>query len=546
MTVLLQAPFPLLRKPLTSSIVLATSLYACAALAQPAIPPQAADIDWVHFDQLTDAQKLLIPTACCGLYIEPPLPVLEGPAGLLHVEATTTGTADGVTTLTGNVQAQQEDLRFSTDKAVYNENSQIATLTGNIRIRQPGMLLTGNTGAVDVVKSSGDLHEASYVLHESGIRGTANIIVYTDEAGIITIDNGVFTRCEPGDNAWYVKGKNIELNRTTGMGTARSVTLRVKDVPVMYLPWVRFPISDQRVSGFLAPVIGSTRDGGLDVATPYYLNLAPNYDATLTPRVQTERGVMLGLETRYLGRIWQQTTDMHYLPDDRLYDPATYLLPDTDSPPTPDRWALDYRAGGNFGRGWGAYIDYRSVSDQDYFQDFGNDGLNSTTQSYLSRSANLYYRNRDWAFTALTQDVQAIDPTISGISEPYRILPRLTLDGYYYLPGGLEYGLTTEYTNFDRDLNPARFTAAEIANGILVTGSRLAMTPQLSLPMTNSYGFFTPTVKYKYASWSLDEQAAGNTDSPSRGILSANVDTGLIFERETLISDTSFRQTLEP
>lgn len=555
MTVLLQAPFPRLRKPLASSIVLASSLYACTAvLAQPAVQQaaepvarqEAADIDWVSIDRLTDAQKALIPAACCGLYIEPPLPVLEGPVGAMHVDALKTESADGVITATGNVQAQQNDVRFSTDKGIYNENSGLATLEGNVRLRQPGVLLTGSTATVDLVRKDGELKEASYVLQESGIRGTANVIVYTDAAGVITIDNGVFTRCEPGDNAWRVEGSNIQLNRQTGMGTAQNVTLRVKDVPVLYLPWVRFPLTDERLTGFLAPVMGNTRDGGFDIATPYYLNLAPNYDATFTPRVQTDRGVMLGLETRYLGKYWQQTADMHFLPDDRLFDSATYLLPDSDSPPKSDRWALDYRAGANFGYGWGANIDYRGVSDQDYFQDFGNDGLSSTTQSYLYRTANLYYRNRDWAFTASTQDVQLIDPTVSGLYEPYKILPRLTLDGYYFLPGGFEYGLTTEYTHFDRDLNPARFNPADIANGALVTGSRLAMTPQLSLRMTNSYGFFTPTVKYKYASWSLDDQALGKTDSPSRGIFSANVDTGLIFERDTVIAGTSFRQTLEP
>jgi LPS-assembly protein len=546
-TVLLHAPFPLLsRKPFTSSLVLACSLCACSAvLAQPASLPEAAEIDWVSWDSLSPEQQAQLPDGCCGAYVEPPA-VAGDPTQLVVSSTAASMTAEGLSELTGNLQVVQGNAHISADGGLYDHSAQLFTLSGNVQLRQPGMLLVGNSAAVNAGNGSSELHAASYLLHDSGTRGTASVIAYTDANGIITIDNGVFTRCEPGDNAWLVNGKSIELNRQTGMGTARAVTLRVNDVPMLYLPWVRFPITDQRASGLLAPIIGSTRDGGLDIATPYYLNLAPNYDATLTPRIQLERGVMLGLETRYLGQRWQQTANLQYLPDDQLFDQSTALLPGSDSPPQSNRWALDYNLAANLGRGWGAGINYRSVSDQDYFQDFGNNGLNSTTQSYLYRTANLYYRNRHWNFLASTQDVQIIDPSVSSYFEPYRTLPRLTLDGYYYLPSGFEFGLATEYVQFDRDLNAARFTQAEIDSGVLVTGSRFAVTPQLSLPLTNTYGFFTPTVKYKYAAWSLDRQARGGRQSPSRGIFSANLDSGLIFERDTTIAGTQFRQTLEP
>src|SRR5699024_887692 len=141
---------------------------------------------------------------------------------------------------------------------------------------------------VDRQAGSSRIEQASYLIHAEGLRGSAEVIVYTDADGIITIGNGAFTRCEPGDNSWQLAGEDIRLDREAGQGTARHVTLRVKDLPLFYLPWVRFPITDERMSGFLAPVIGSTRDGGLDLATPYYLNLAPNYDATFTPRVLSD------------------------------------------------------------------------------------------------------------------------------------------------------------------------------------------------------------------------------------------------------------------
>lgn len=548
MTALFQPPFPLLRQPLPASLVLLGSLCASTALlAQPAAVPEAADIDWVGIDDLSEAQRKAIPDLCCGMYIEPPVPFVDGDPALLRIGGSSiTTNAEGITEIEGGLTAQQNDVRASADRGSYDQKNKLLTLEGNIQLRQFGLLMVGDSAAVHQDSGTSELANASYLLHESGIHGSASVLVYRDADGIITIDNGVFTRCEPGDNAWLVQGDHIELNRQSGMGMARDITLRVKNVPVLYLPWVSFPISDQRASGFLAPVIGSTRDGGLDIATPYYLNLAPNYDLTLTPRLQTQRGVMLGVESRYLGSSFGQQLLLNLLPDDKLFDPATLTRPDSDSPPKSDRWAIDYDFAATLGHGWSAFVDYRSVSDEDYFQDFGNDGLNSTTQSFLYRSASVNWRNRHWAFSAATQDVQLIDPNVSRLYEPYRTLPRLSLDGFYNLPGGLEYAINGEYTVFERDLNPARFSATDIANGILVTGSRLAVTPQLSLPLGNSYAFFTPTLKYKYAAWTLDDQARGSTDSPSRGIASFNLDSGVVFERETLIGGTNYRQTLEP
>lgn len=548
-------PLPLAPFRLTSLVrpaVLLCGLCASSALlaqAAPAPAParQAAEIDWIKWDDLTEAQKAQVPDGCCGLYVEPPLAPTTGNPGQLIVNGAAVETAgDGIVDVTGGITAQQDSARLSADRGVFDQNSQTFTLNGNIQIRQPGLLLVGENATADRAVGTAELQNASYVLHEEGARGTADIIVYKDEQGIITIDNGVYSRCEPGSNAWLLAGDSFELNQNTGMGTARGVTLRVKDVPVMYLPWVRFPITDQRASGFLAPIIGNTRDGGLDIAAPYYLNLAPNYDATLTPRIQSERGVMLGVETRYLGSNWQQVLDMNYLPNDRLYDAATVGMPDSDSPPKEDRWALNYDFAAVLTRGWGANISYRSISDFEYFQDIGSNGLMSTTQSFLYRTANLYYNSRNWTFVAATQDVQLIDPSVAREFEPYRTLPRLTLDGNYSLPAGFEVGVDSEYTVFDRDLNPVYFSRNQINNGILVTGSRLAITPEISLPLSNSYAFFTPTMKYKYAAWNLDDWRPNASDSPSRSIFSGNIDTGLIFERDTTIGGQGFRQTLEP
>jgi LPS-assembly protein len=521
------------------------------ALAQPA--EDAATIDWVPKEQLTEEQRATLAPVCCGLYIAPTFPeaeALEPGATILRGPAIG-ASDDGVVDVYNNIQVFQQGSVIQAGSGRYDRNSQIFSLEENIRIRRPGMLLTGSQASVDRNNGRSEISDASYVLHETAARGTAAVIVYTDADGIITIDNGVFTRCEPGDNSWAIEGSEITLDRDAGRGTARNVKLRVGNVPVVYMPWVSFPINDERATGFLAPVIGSTRDGGFDIATPYYLNLAPNYDATITPRIQFNRGVMLGVEGRHRGQRSEQKVEFTYLPNDQLYDSTLLRSPGYDGPPTPDRWWLDYDYRASLARGWSASVDYSVVSDEDYFQDFGNNGFNLTTQSYLYRDARLNYRGRHWDFQAATQGYQIIDPTVQPLSEPYRMLPRLNLDGEYLLGSNLELGLDTEYVAFDRglsggDLTQAQINAGALVNGTLVTGQRLSLTPSLSLPWSNAWSFVTPTLKYKYAQWQLQDQAVGTPDNPSRGIATASLDSGLYFERDIDFFGKGYQQTLEP
>lgn len=531
-----------------SALALAICCSASATLqAQPAAVPQASDLDWVSWEQLSEEQKSSINDSCCGMYVEPAFEPLDADPGSSVILGTSVAGGDAtLLTISDGLRVIQQDALISANTGTYDQQSRVLTLQDNILIRRRGLLLTGNSAVVDELAARSEIQTASYLLHDSAIRGSAAVIVYTDAQGIITIDNGVFTRCEPGDNSWVIQGAEIELNQSTGRGIARNVTLRVQDIPVMYLPWVSFPINDERASGLLAPILGSTRDGGFDIAAPYYLNLAPNYDATLTPRIQIERGVVLGMEGRYLGRRQEQQLNMQYLPNDHLYDAATFNQPGSDSPPVADRWLLDYDYRARLGGGWSAQMDYAAVSDDEYFQDLGNNGLISNSQSWLRRNARLRYRGSNWNFTATTQAFQIIDPNVSALSEPYRKLPAVNLNGSFETDFGLLYGIDSEFVMFDRNLNGADFSQAQVDNGILVTGSRLALTPTLSLPWSNSYAFATPTVKYKYAAWNLDDQALNRDTSPSRGVASASVDSGLIFERDLDLFGSSLRQTLEP
>jgi len=516
-------------------------------LAQSAAVPEASDIDWVPMDQLSPEQREGIADNCCGLYVAPDFPAVPGASGTTQLQGNQiSATEDGLVRIEGGLQAQQQGLVLSADSGSYDRNAATFTLETNIRIRQQGLLLVGASAVVDQNSASSTIESASYVLHDTAARGRADMIVYTDADGIITIDNGVFTRCEPGDNSWLVAGDTIQLDRAAGRGTARHVTLQIKDVPVLYLPWVSFPINDERASGLLAPIIGSTRNGGFDIAVPYYLNLAPNYDMTLTSRVQFERGMLLGAEFRHRGFTYEQEADLQYLPNDKLYDPTVQSFTGGNSAPTDDRWLLEYAMRAAPAAGWSASVNYSAVSDQAYFQDLGNNGLVNTTMSFLYRDAQVQYLDEHWKFSAAAQGFQIIDPAVSPLALPYRSLPRLNLAASEQLYPGIEYGFDSELVYFDRQLDQRRVTPELLAAGALVTGSRLALAPYLSLPVSNAGAFITPTVKYRYANWQLQDQAAGTTSNPERGIFTGSLDSGLIFERPLQFGAEEYLHTLEP
>ena len=535
----------------TGCLLLGSALsQAQNALPEPATLQQASDIDWVPLDELSAEQCAGMDATCRGRYLEPDF---SGPADSSVTAGATVidglqldADAEGQFRLEGGLQVRSADSLVEAQRGSYDMSSRVLLLQEAVRIRRPGLLITGNSARVDELAARSEISLASYLLHDSAIRGTAERISYDAEGELITIDNGAFTRCEPGDNSWLLRGSDIRLDRSSGRGTARGVTLAVKNVPVFYLPWISFPINDERASGLLAPVLGSTRDGGFDIAVPYYFNLAPHYDLTLTPRLQTERGLMLGAEGRYRGQAHQQVLNLQYLPDDQLFDEARKDIPGSDSPPEATRWLLDYQLNASLRPRWSFGVDYAAVSDDEYFQDLGSDGLLSTAQSFLRRNAVLRYSGRDWQFRATAQAFQIIDPSVSALAEPYRKLPDLSLRGDFRSDWGLEYGIDSNYTHFDRNLSERHLSQARIDAGVLVEGSRLSLTPSLSYPWSNSYAFATPTLKYKYASWELDKQALGRSSSPTRGVASASLDSGLIFERDTSLFGADFLQTLEP
>jgi len=511
-------------------------------------------MDWVPRDQLSEEQLQTLQRSCCGMHVEPEQsgPYADQDPTVAPTEIETQqdiSQQPGRTEISGEVSIRQGYRTLqANENTVIDQNEDTVRLSGNVLFREPGILLRGSSAFLDLSNETNVIENASYVLHDTAVHGNAARIIYSSADGSITIDNGELSRCEPGDEFWLLRARSIQLDPVTGVGRATAVSLRIKDVPVFYYPFtVPFPIGDERVSGFLPPSISNSSDVGLDLSIPYYANLAPHYDATITPRLIEDRGLMASAELRYLASWSMNTLNLSLLPDDRLYD-ATLDIPGDDSPPTDKRWFLGYEHRGSLGSNWSTQIDYGAVSDEDYFRDLGSRGLNVESRTHLNKQGQLNFNSANWRAGTNIQRIELIDPLAASIdiNKPYDRLPELTLANSFQLDSGLEYGVQGAHVSFDRQLDQDLLDQAQINNGALVTGQRLNVEPRISWPLRTPGAFIIPTAKYRFASWQLDNQALGTDDNPAvaNGVFS--LDSGLIFERPLTFFGGRFTQTLEP
>jgi LPS-assembly protein len=514
-------------------------------------------LDWVPRDKLTPAQLAEIGPYCEGSYVEPlrpgmndTTPMKDSPT-FVSAKASRYEQETQTATLAGNVVLRQANMQVEADEARLHQAENHGELVGNVRVRDNGMLVVGDRVDLQLDNGEAKVDNAEYVIHKSHVRGSA-LYAKRQEDAIIRLKDGTFTRCEPGSNAWALKGNNVKLNPLTGFGTATNVTLRVKDVPVFYTPYIYFPIDDRRQSGFLTPSISSSSDAGFTLSTPYYFNLAPNYDATLYPTYMTDRGLLMEGEFRYLTKSSQGQVGGAYLNDseDEREQQSEFQK---------RRWMYNLQHQGGLDSRLLSEVDYTDISDPYYFQDLDTD-LKLDKPTFLNQRGTLTWRGD--TFTARL-NLHAYEATSVVDVTPYERLPQITLGGSLpFQPGGLNLSYNTEFVRFDRDLrsgdffnedgNPERWYDNYVRGIDRATGNRIHLEPEVSLPLNWTWGFVKPGLKYAYTQYDLDLDSIGRSqvpdfeDSPDRSVPIASIDSGLYFDRNTQLFGTRYRQTLEP
>lgn len=479
--------------------------------------------DWVPTDALPEKTCPRDDGLCDGAYIEPPRNWKnsdKSPADMpIDATASTADLQNNEVNMAGSVTMLQGYRRISAINADLDRDNEILYLRGGVEIREPETLIRGQTAALNLKTGLGEVSGASFLDYDTGARITASSMKRTSKDTLLLRD-ATYTQCTPDDDTWSLFGEKIDLDNASGRGEAKRATLRIADVPVLYTPYLNFPIDDRRMSGFLWPSFGSTDAGGTDIAVPYYLNLGPNYDATLTPRTISDRGEMLETEIRFMNQYSYWDVSNAYMQDDKQYN-------------NQDRWLFQTEESGSFNEHISQRIDYTKVSDEDYFRDLDLTSLTLRRSTQLTQTA-----ESDYLGEQFYGDIQVLQyqTLAEDVSNPYKELPRIT------------WGMRDSGANFAFEpLWQSEFVTFDNKNSDVVTGNRVYLEPGMAFPMHWLGAYITPAVKVRNVSYSLD-RPDGNTesDSPSTTVPLASVDMGLFFEKAFQWDGSSYLQTFEP
>lgn len=415
----------------------------------------------------------------------------------------------------GDVAIKRADQTLIANQVDYDTTLGHAHASGDVFYQERGFAIYSQQAQIQLNDDTGQFTNNHFILEDNHSRGTTQSTQLIDK-NVSQSKQVAYTTCEPNKTAWELQAKQLELNKQTGRGTALNVWVEFFDIPFFYTPYLSFPIDDRRQSGFLTPTVGYSDTTGADLSTPYYWNIAPNYDATLTPRLMSDRGLMLGAELRYLSEKSEGQLSTEILNDSKTDDL---------------RGQFSYQNKTLFSSNLNSSIDLNYVSDDDYLDDFGNN-LTSSSRYYMKSEARLNYFGSNWNLLSKIDNYDPIDESITSTSKPYRRLPQI-LFNLYDAPifSVAKVGMRNEFVYFDHSAK--------------TTAGRLDLQPAISIPLRSPGSFITPKLGLRHTEYHLSNQAIPGTSHINRTLPILSLDSGLIFERNSSTS-TGIRQTLEP
>lgn len=421
------------------------------------------------------------------------------------------GESEKTYSLTGGVTAQRGAQWLQGDRVVYRNTSSEADAIGNVKLWQSDLLLSGDRARFSFDRESGIIQRARFFLKQRHARGAAEQIDI-DSKTQTTLHRTTYTTCDQNDNSWHLHARRLTLNTAKNVGTATHVWVDFMNVPIFYFPYLDFPLAGRK-TGLLFPTFGRSGRSGVRVAQPFYWNIAPHRDATLTVQNFSARGQQLLGEFRYLNPKSTGQLNFEYLPQDKIASAnRRYVAFAHHASPAP---------------AWVADLNYRHASDQNYFVDFG-DRLSTATTLNLERNARLSYRGEVVNAQAAVVDYQTLDNSII-----YKKLPELTLR---IQPQRDYLGLRPQFSA----------DAVRFEQRTQVSGTRVIAYPSVSYPIEGVAGFIRPKLGVHHTQYALTRQAADTSSDPTRTLPVFSTDAGLVFERELDFNERGFMQTLEP
>ena len=426
-------------------------------------------------------------------------------------------------TIEGTGAVRRADAVLTAGYLRYNQELNEITARDKARLITDGNIVIGPSMRYNLDTDEGEVESPNFWLDNGGV-GSGSKAVLTNR-NEMTIEDAIYTACPCPEPAWYLKSSKVDLNYDENEGVARNAVLFFKGLPILATPYMTFPIRKERKSGFLLPTFAITSQSGYDITIPYYINIAPNYDATLQVRPMTKRGVQLGGEFRYLGSGYRGLLT------------GTYLNRDLQS--GTDRWLYSAQHSQSFGRGFYGGWNINEVSDDDYFKDFSIIAINQATTTYLPRSGWVGRNSKYWRARVDYSTFQ----TLGNVTPQYNKVPALTVNGARYNWGGLDLQMDNSAIWFERPLTKTGVKPA-------FNGQRYVSYSTVSYPIVNPGWYVTPQVglhltQYE-TQWNNTRQFPGAQASASRALPIMSVDAGMTFERSASFFGQNAIQTLEP
>lgn len=420
--------------------------------------------------------------------------------------------------LRGNVNITRGQEIFQSDEASYLRNEQIVHTPKQMTYGNLNVAIKGGNSTYDFTKKQGSFNDVEFYLSKGDAIGSASYLWIDRLKNTEELTDASYTTCARANPSWQIKASELTLDHNTNTAKAYHAKFYIKDTPVLYLPYLSMPITDERKSGLLIPEFSISEKRGFDFTVPYYINLAPNQDLTLLPRYMSKRGFMLGGEYRYLLSDLQGETIGTYLNDNEDDEQRWSFRSEHIWTPT-SNINIDAR--------------YQRVSDKDYIDDFENT-LDLSSTSFLESHLNGNFRlSKNYNVFAQVQEHQISDPLYTIDDKPYSRLPRIIGDGQWFWDNGFDIETRTEITNFYKH--------------DAVSGTRFDNDITLSYTVGNSFAFLNPKASYRFTSYDLRNLESDEDDSNiNRSIPILSVDTGLYFDRYFDWFGKSTIQTLEP
>ncbi|MGV0958903.1 MAG: LPS-assembly protein LptD [Limnohabitans sp.] len=440
----------------------------------------------------------------------------------------------------GQATVRRPGLAIKAERIEYDQSRDIVNATGHVRVSRDGSMFEGPSVKLQVDSFQGSFEQPTFELYRAGGYGDASRVEFIDDKRS-TIHQARYTTCRrtPGPEwlpEWLLKAAKMNIDEEESSVQAEDVQLRFHDVPVMGVSSVSFALTDERKSGFLPPLIGVDSVNGLTMSAPYYLDIAPNRDATITPYLMSKRGASVDSEFRYLEQDYKGQARLNLMPSDSLRQQS--------------RWGLSTQHTGSLDTGLdavgrvGVGLTLNRVSDDNYWRDFPRSGL-ALTQRLLPSTGVVSWSQGDFNMMAQVQRWQTLQVDTGAITPPYDRAPQITMRYGQWNAQGLDWSLVGDTTRFEADYSriPSVSTATLAS---LRNGERSYVQAQVSRPWIRPWGFITPKLQLHATRYQLDTALDNGASTLNRVLPTVSLDSGLVFERETNWFGKDLLQTLEP